>query len=150
MKKLPKKTLHKTQDEPIEKHHVKPVERETVAFIERQSEQRNSVHGKNKPILKNRQEHPDAHKEIEPNPVGKKSDYVVHVGDTLHSIAHKYDMDVDDLKKINHVADADDIKWGQSMKVVVKDAGKKLTATKTTASAYKTSSPNAKSKAHHG
>jgi len=142
--------IRNSQDEPSEKHHAKPVERETVALIERESEERNAVHGKNKQVLKNRQDHSDIHKEIEPNPVGKKSDYVVHAGDTLHSIAQKYDMDVDDLKKMNHVEDADDIKWGQSMKVVVKDAGKKLTASKTTATAYKTIAPNGKYKAHHG
>ena len=145
-----KKNPHKTQDEPPDKHHSKPVERETVALIERESEGRNSVHGKNKPVLKNHPDHPEVHKEVEQIPVAKKSDYVVHAGDTLHSIANKYDMDVDDLKKMNHVEDADDIKWGQSMKVVVKDAGKKLTGIKATATAYKPGTPNAKYKAHHG
>ncbi len=148
-RQVPKST-GKIANESPSKEHAKPAVHETVASIEHEREDRDLVHGKNKPVLKNHVEPAEEHKQIEASSVGKKSAYVVHEGDTLNSIAHKYDMDVDDLKKLNRVSDADDIKWGQNMKVVIKDTGKKLTGTKAAAPAYKTSVQNTKYKAHDG
>jgi len=62
---------------------------------------------------------------------GKKSAYRVQEGDTLYSIARKHDMDVDELKKLNHISQADDINYGRMLVVPSKEAGKKPPAAKT-------------------
>lgn len=66
----------------------------------------------------------------EPEGIGKKTAYVVREGDTVYSIARRYDMDVEDLKKMNRLARADEIKWGQSLTVEDKDVGKKPSSAK--------------------
>ncbi len=73
---------------------------------------------------------------VQPQPVetdnsGKKVRYVVRPGDTLFSIARKYDMDVQELRKMNHLSHADDIKYGQALAVWSADAAKKFPIAKT-------------------
>ncbi|MDD5036681.1 MAG: LysM peptidoglycan-binding domain-containing protein, partial [Methylococcaceae bacterium] len=62
---------------------------------------------------------------------GKKVRYTVQEGDTLFSIARRNDMEVDELKKMNHLADADDILVGQNIQVWGKEAAQKLPLAKT-------------------
>ncbi len=107
-------SVRKVQAELPVKEQVKPVERETLASTDRLD--RNPQKG-NKALLKNRDEPPVERRLIDQEISGKKAAYVVKEGDTLYSIARKHDMDVEDLKKINRVSDADEIKWGQSIKV---------------------------------
>jgi LysM repeat protein len=51
----------------------------------------------------------------------KSARYRVQEGDTLYSIARRHDMDVDDLKKMNRLANTDGINYGQTLVVSDKD-----------------------------
>ena len=109
----------KNQVELPVKERAKPIERETVAAIER--EERVQPKGF-KTQLKGREEPPVERKLIDQEVSGKKGAYLVKEGDTLYSIARKHDVDVEDLKKINRVSDPSDIKWGQSIKIASRDS----------------------------
>lgn len=127
--KTPPKAAQKNHEEPpppAEKH-PKVAERELPAA----REEAVSLRAGQKATQKPRDDEPPAGRHPpEPDNSGKKAAYVVQEGDTVYSIARKHDMDVDDLKKMNRLADADDIKWGQSLTVLGKDVGKKLPAAK--------------------
>ena len=130
-----------------DKERAKPVERETLASI--QHDERNLVRVGNRSMMKNRDETAVERRPPELENAPRKAAYVVKEGDTLHSIARKHDMEVDDLKKLNRVTDADDIKWGQSMKVVAREVNEKPPLPKT-ASAVKASPSSSKYTAHDG
>lgn len=49
--------------------------------------------------------------------VGRTSAYRIQEGDTLYSIARKHEIDVDELKKMNHLARAEGINYGQTLVV---------------------------------
>ncbi len=155
-KSTPKIVRTPPEDQPVkeltvkklpDKERARPVERETLASIEH--EERNVVRVGNRSVMKNREETTVERHPPEPENSAKKAAYVVKEGDTLHSIARKHDMEVDDLKKLNRVTDADDIKWGQSMKVVAKEINEKPPLPKT-ASNVKASLSNSKYTAHDG
>ena len=57
----------------------------------------------------------------------KKAGYLVQGGDTLYSIARKHSVDVEQLRKWNHLKGRE-IQSGQTLVVWDKDAAKKLTA----------------------
>jgi membrane-bound lytic murein transglycosylase D len=59
-----------------------------------------------------------------------RSRYLVESGDTLFSIARKTDTDVEQLRKWNNISAKHPIKPGQSLIVLEKDAGKKLSLAK--------------------
>ncbi|MEI7868438.1 MAG: transglycosylase SLT domain-containing protein [Candidatus Methylumidiphilus sp.] len=145
--KLAAKNARRIQEELLAKERSKLVERELLASSER--EERNLRKGGNKTFLKNREEPSVERRPIDQEITGKKAAYVVKEGDTLYSIARKHAMDVDDLKKINRVSDADEIKWGQSMKVAAKDVVEKPTASKALYSS-KMAIPTSKYTAHDG
>lgn len=52
-----------------------------------------------------------------PVPVGPTFTYIVAPGDTLYSIARRYDTTVDVLVSLNNLTSADDIKVGQQLRV---------------------------------
>ena len=85
--------------------------------------------------------------QLEPDNPGKKSAYRVQEGDTLYSIARKHDMDVDELKKMNHLTQTGDINYGQTLMVPSKEPGKKSPAK---AGAAIKPSQSAKYTAHEG
>jgi LysM repeat protein/soluble lytic murein transglycosylase-like protein len=130
------------------KERVKPMERETIASTEH--EEHSLVRARNKPFTKNHEEPAVERHQDEPDAPLKKLAYKVKEGDTLYSIARKHDMDVDDLKKLNRVSDPDDLKWGQSIKLAVKDIGEKPSGPRPTAVSLKASMPNSKYTAHDG
>jgi membrane-bound lytic murein transglycosylase D len=145
--KTPPKAAPKSREEPPETH-PKTAEREAASHDEQ-----SAGRGGHKAGLKSRDEPPAEHRPGEPEPAGKKVAYVVREGDTVYSIARKHDMDVDDLKKMNRLSDADDIKWGQSLTVLgskekEKESGKKTPPGRAGASAKPTQS--AKYTAHDG
>lgn len=103
-----------------------------------------------------------AERRVEPISSAKKVSYVVQEGDTAYSIARKHDMDLEELKRLNHIADATDIKWGQSLQLKEngvkekdvggkeKDGGKKPAMGGGKSAAGKPSLPLGKYTAHDG
>lgn len=115
----------KSQDEFVPVQHPRSLEPETLS-PSKHSDPKSFRNGQklgqkphDEPVLAIHQ------RQSEPEVSIKKASYVIHEGDTVYSIARRHDMDVDDLKKMNHLSDADEIKWGQNLVVVNKDAGKK-------------------------
>lgn len=80
----------------------------------------------------------------------RKAAYRVQEGDTLYSIARKHDMDVDDLKKMNHLSHADDINYGQTLVVPSKESAKKVAGNGKAGSAAKAAQSATKYTAHDG
>jgi len=122
------KTGLKSQEEPlvIERNKGKEHESPNVDLHEHGL----SAKGKQKETLKEHEFLASERHQPELESPSKKAAYRVQEGDTLYSIARKHDMDVDDLKKMNHIAQADDINYGQTLVVPGKDLGKKLPAGK--------------------
>jgi len=128
-KTLPKAVQKNREEPPPPAAEKRPKAAEREAPVAR--EEPVSPRAGQKATQKPRDEEPPAGKrQPEPDNSGKKTAYVVQEGDTVYSIARKHDMDVDDLKKMNRLADADDIKWGRRLTVLGADASKKLPAAK--------------------
>ncbi len=123
------KAAQKNRDEPPVGGHPKAVEHESSASAAHEGHA--LARAGYKTVRNPHEEPPVGRHQPEADNSGKKVAYVVHAGDTAYSIARKHDMDVDDLKKMNHLAHAEDIKWGQSLMVIGKDAGKKLPVART-------------------
>jgi membrane-bound lytic murein transglycosylase D len=145
-KPLPKLSSASREESTVERR-VKAADHEAASRPS--NEERTPARAEHKIAQKPREEQPVERRQTETEPSGKKAAYVVQEGDTVYSIARKHEMDVGDLKKMNRLADADDIKWGQNLTVLGKDSVKKTSATRNNAS-YKQVSAASKYTARDG